>query len=374
MGADGEGLQMSEALVGGELSPVQPGEDEAHRIQKTVHPIRFTGSASEYFRIWIVNVFLSILTLGIYSAWAKVRTKQYFYRSTWLDGTSFEYLGDPIRILKGRLIAAAALGVLALSQHVSTAVYFVVFFLLMLSLPWVIVKAVSFNAHNSAWRNVRFSFRGTTGQAAVEYVKGFLLSVVTLGLGMVWMNWNLKRFVFTNLSFGRHPFGFHAKVSDYYWIHIRASLAMAAVIVPFMVVAAIASVVFASGASQTGTVVSTTALALVMNAAVLIAISYINVQIANLTWSSITVGDHQLHAHQKVREVLWLQITNVVAVLFSLGLAIPWARIRLHRYFLDHLKVRAVGALVAESEEAGGGVGAIGEGLGDLGGLGFDFG
>jgi uncharacterized membrane protein YjgN (DUF898 family) len=42
----------------------------------------FTGGASEYFGIWIVNVLLSILTLGIYSAWAKVRNKRYFYGNT----------------------------------------------------------------------------------------------------------------------------------------------------------------------------------------------------------------------------------------------------------------------------------------------------
>ena len=34
------------------------------------HRIVFTGKASEYFGIWIVNVLLTILTLGIYSAWA----------------------------------------------------------------------------------------------------------------------------------------------------------------------------------------------------------------------------------------------------------------------------------------------------------------
>jgi uncharacterized membrane protein YjgN (DUF898 family) len=67
-------------------------------------PFRFSGSGSEYFRIWIVNVVLSIVTLGIYSAWAKVRRKQYFYGSTRIQGASFEYLADPVKILKGRLI------------------------------------------------------------------------------------------------------------------------------------------------------------------------------------------------------------------------------------------------------------------------------
>lgn len=41
-------------------------------------PFRFTGTGSEYFRIWIVNWLLTLLTLGIYSAWAKVRRIQFF--------------------------------------------------------------------------------------------------------------------------------------------------------------------------------------------------------------------------------------------------------------------------------------------------------
>ena len=73
-------------------------------------PFKFHGKSGEYFRIWIVNVVLSILTLGIYSAWAKVRNKRYFYSNTELDGSTFEYLANPIAILKGRLLA---LGVFA---------------------------------------------------------------------------------------------------------------------------------------------------------------------------------------------------------------------------------------------------------------------
>ena len=68
-------------------------------------PVRFTGSGAEYFGIWIVNLLLTIVTLGIYSAWAKVRRLQYFYRHTELAGSSFDFHGRPIKILIGRIIA-----------------------------------------------------------------------------------------------------------------------------------------------------------------------------------------------------------------------------------------------------------------------------
>lgn len=56
-----------------------------------IEKFKFTGNAKEWFGIWIVNLFLSIITLGIYSAWAKVRTKKYFYQNTWVAGHNFNY-------------------------------------------------------------------------------------------------------------------------------------------------------------------------------------------------------------------------------------------------------------------------------------------
>ncbi len=58
--------------------------------------LHFTGTGAGYFGIWIVNLLLTIVTLGIYSAWAKVRRLQYFYRHTEIAGSSFDFHGSPI--------------------------------------------------------------------------------------------------------------------------------------------------------------------------------------------------------------------------------------------------------------------------------------
>src|SRR5262245_52514343 len=87
----------------------QPGFELQFRSDPRPLPFQFSASGGEYFRIWIVNLLLTIVTLGIYSAWAKVRRLRYFYGSTQIAGSSFEYHGRPLQILKGRLIAAALL-------------------------------------------------------------------------------------------------------------------------------------------------------------------------------------------------------------------------------------------------------------------------
>ena len=145
-------------------------------------PFEFTGSASEDFRIWIVNLCLSVLTLGIYSAWAKVRRRPYTYGNTLLDGVGFEYLANPIPILKGRLIAVALLtGYVALVQWVPSAKP-VVGILFLILLPWLVVRGLTFNARYSAYRNVRFNFVGAYPEAARVLIGWALLAGFTLVL------------------------------------------------------------------------------------------------------------------------------------------------------------------------------------------------
>ena len=71
-------------------------------------PVRFTASGSEYFRIWISNLLLTLLTLGLYHPWAKVRKLRYFYGNTWVGDHAFDFHGDPKRMLRGTLHEAEA--------------------------------------------------------------------------------------------------------------------------------------------------------------------------------------------------------------------------------------------------------------------------
>src|SRR6266700_1306924 len=125
--------------------------------------LRFTGEAGEYFRIWIVNLCLSVVTLGIYSAWAKVRRKRYFYGNTLLEDAAFEYLADPKAILKGRIIVVAAFAVYSVAGQINPLAGPLLGLVLLGVLPWLIVRALRFNAVNSAHRNVRFAFTASAG-------------------------------------------------------------------------------------------------------------------------------------------------------------------------------------------------------------------
>src|SRR5215475_68945 len=121
-------------------------------------PLRFTGTGSEYFGIWIVNLLLTILTLGIYSAWAKVRRLQYFYRHTELAGSSFDFHGSPILILVGRILALLLLVLYNYSIRLPSWLTLVVIIAIAILLPWLLRNSFRFRLYNSSWRGTRFHF------------------------------------------------------------------------------------------------------------------------------------------------------------------------------------------------------------------------
>ena len=68
---------------------------------------RFSGDSKAYFKLWAVNLLLTIATVGIYGAWAKVRNRRYIYGNTYLHDASFDYHANPRSILVARLFVVA---------------------------------------------------------------------------------------------------------------------------------------------------------------------------------------------------------------------------------------------------------------------------
>ena len=155
----------------------------------------FTGRAAEYFRIWIVSLCLSLVTLGVYSAWGKVRKRRYLYAHTELDGTGFDYRASPMAILRGRILALLLFGGFALSGHFVPVVQWVFIALLVALSPWIVVAAARFNARNSTYRNIAFAFDGRVREAAWVFVGGAVLSLLTLGLAYPWYRMRRARFI-----------------------------------------------------------------------------------------------------------------------------------------------------------------------------------
>ena len=86
------------------LTDSAPRERRTARPAIVAHPVEFTGSGREYFRVWIVNLLLSIVTLGLYTPWARRRTAQYFFGHTLVAGSPLEFTAQQRRMVVGFLV------------------------------------------------------------------------------------------------------------------------------------------------------------------------------------------------------------------------------------------------------------------------------
>jgi len=183
-------------------------------------PVVFTGRAREYFGIWIVNLLLSIITLGIYSAWAKVRRKKYFYNNTLVDGVGFDYHANPINILKGRIIAFVLFVIYSMVSGINPAFGLLMAFILFLAVPWIVLRGMMFNARNSSYRGLRFDFNGKYDEAIKVFIGYTLLTIVTLGFAIPFVTQRTKKFVLSGHKFGMSNFKMEALVRDFYKIYL----------------------------------------------------------------------------------------------------------------------------------------------------------
>ncbi len=207
----------------------------AENTQQKHTPIVFQGKISEYFGIWIVNLLLSIVTLGIYSAWAKVRRKKYFYNNTLIDNVGFDYHANPKAILKGRIIAVALFALYAYGKASSPILAGAVLLLFIIALPWLVVRGSIFNARNTSHRGLRFDFVGTLRQAARVYFKLPLFTGLTLGAMAPYAAHERKQFIVNNHRFGLSQFDMNRVVKGFYKVYLIVF------IVPFIgILAAIA--------------------------------------------------------------------------------------------------------------------------------------
>ena len=77
------------------------------RADIAAFPLEFTGTGGEYFRVWIVNLLLTIVTLGFYTPLARRRTAQYFYGHTMVADSPLEFTAQTKRMLVGFVLFVA---------------------------------------------------------------------------------------------------------------------------------------------------------------------------------------------------------------------------------------------------------------------------
>ena len=366
-------------------SPADPPPDEAPPplpdavpevapppVDLSPRPFRFTGSGSAYFRIWIVNLLLSLVSLGIYSAWAKVRRLRYFYGHTAVDGGAFGYHASPIAILKGRLVAYGVVLLLAVISNVAPILASILYLPLLVLMPIVLVRAFRFRAANSSYRGIRFGFDGMESDAFRVYLMFPLFVPLTLGLVYPFIVARQREFFVDNSRLGRSPFRLTLPTWPVYQIYGLAALVGLGWL--GLALMGAAGVVVAGGSdSQDPTLTAGVAVAALF-AYLGVGVLYVAVRTAfeNLAWNHTTIDEHRFESRLRIPRMLAIYIVNIVTIAFTLGLAVPWARVRLARYRAESLTLLPGGLLLSVADATAGDESATGSELSEA--MDLDFG
>jgi len=390
----------------GEWQPTQP-EGPPRRL-----PLRFTGSGSEYFRIWIVNLLLTLLTLGLYYPWAKVRKLRYFHGNTLVGDHPFGFHADPRKMLRGYLLVTLLLVLYSVAGHFSPTAGFLAFVIVAAVWPALLKSSMQFRLANTSWRGLRFRFRGTLKGAYAAWLPFFVPGIVLLAalaavpdpedppvwFGLIWFGviaiffavapwwwWRLKKYQHDHYAYASEQTRLNAGVGSFYGVWARTGGIGAAAMLAVTVVAIVGAVVLGvaaglggggrrgGGAVGAAAVIGVIAIFVGLLAAQLLPRPYFTSRMQNLLWSSTASRAVGFESALRFWPLFGLTLKNWLLIVLTLGLYWPFAAVAMQRMKLEAITLllsvdpqRLIDSAARNPSEA------AGDAAGDL--FGMDFG
>lgn len=341
--------------------PLPSAPDEASQAL----PLQFRGRARDYFGVWAVNVLLTLCTLGIWSAWAKVRTMRWFRGHTYLAGAGFDYHATGGQIFKGRLLAIAIIAAVSLIGAVWPLAERLLSLFILLAVPWLVNASLGFRAYMTSWSNVRFGFQGSYGRALLVFVFLPLLSIFTLGLLTPLATQQRASYVAGGHRYGYAAFFSAPRLAILYAGLLRGMGIFIVVCLVGMLAAQWVGQAANPEFSFTEMLRGLTdpshrhpsagphmflsvfpVLLATLYAALIVAALYYGACAHNEILNRCTLqGRHRLHSAVAPWRYTWITLSGIAASILTLGLAYPWARVRQYRYVTQRITVLAAPGL-----------------------------
>ncbi len=275
------------------------------------HQPSFHGDGTMLFGITLVNLLLSIVTLGIYYFWGKTRVRAYTHSQMEFDGDRFAYHGTGMELLlaaiKVILLIFIGGGAVALYQTrnpgivpaLASAVVISAFLLLLT--PIAIVGSRRYRLSRASWRGIRFSFEGRAREFARIFIPGALLSFLTLGLYYPFFHNTMWHYLITRTYFGSQPFAYDGRGIDQFGRYLLALL---------LTIPTLGIYWFWYSAWR-----------------------------HRYYWNHTSWGDTRLRSTIYGGPWFRLWVVNILLAAFTLGLAVPWIVVRNIRFLCNHVAV-----------------------------------
>jgi uncharacterized membrane protein YjgN (DUF898 family) len=339
-----------------------------------VYPFEFSATGSEYFRVWIVNLLLTLVTLGLYSPWAKVRSIKYFYSNTLVDGHSFDFHGEPRKMFRGMALVGVFFLIYSWALDFSGFAAMVALGAFLFLAPTLFMSAMRFRLANTSWRGLRFQFVGDKANAyktllpplvllllpttmmalvggpdkeesnAVAATMGgaFALLYLVLLAALPYFLWRLKSYQHNHFAYGGLRSELRTSARSFY----MAALGALGVALLGLLVLGLVAAVMVPASVMAG---SKAAVLFAIIPLIIAAVVYFNIvprafwqaRLQNLVWSRTGNNYFRFKSDLPVGAYIWLQFKNYLLILVTLGFYWPFAVVAAKRAKLEALSLHS---------------------------------
>lgn len=269
---------------------------------------------SGLYKLYVKIIILSMLTFGIYGFWGITNLRKYLYGSVSLRDSRFYYHGTGKELFLGFLIFNIAtfvyflcvigLGVvIAMPEILPLMATYTVFVMILTLILFFAAqyRSIQYLASRVSWKGVRFSLLGSTIEFGKKVTLYLFLYIITLSLSAPSSNLKIVQYIVNNSRFGNRSFNFNYDHHDLFWKNI-VSLLLA---IPTL------------GYSR-----------------LLYAAHVRKFIVAHISHEELTLIDSATK-----RQIAWLYFSNLLLIIITFGLAIPYAMVRSLRFNIEHIKI-----------------------------------
>lgn len=290
-------------------------EDEAKNLD-----LGFHGGAGSLFGIMLGNLLLNVVTLGFYHFWGLTRVRRFMWSNTSFARDRFSYHGTGGELFRGfiklmgvvlliagsltlvRIYGGEALGLPDLGAVAGeNLIAYIVSIMFSLAMPALMVGAMRYRLSRTAWRGIRFSFRGKRGEALKIYYKGFFLMILTLGLYWPFFKVATERFWRENSYFGDRQIKFTGQGRDLFGSYLLA------------VVLTVLTLGFY--------------------------LYWFQAHVKRYLWSHTGFARGTFRFSATGGQFFVLKFTNLLILVFTLGMGYPWVVVRNQNFLARHLNL-----------------------------------
>lgn len=345
--------------------------------------IQYDGAVGKIYKIWLLNFFMKIITLGIYSFWGKTRLRKYIASSFILGGDRFEYTGTGKELFLGFLKAVPFI-ILIYAPYITAtiiageeAAWPAIFLLPFLYIvPMAIFMALRYRLSRTTWRGVRGSLTGSAIKYGNLSIKRTFINVISLGVLIPYSDIAKHKFIVNHAYFGSVRAKFddkNIKMSKLVKLNIYSALSY---IIGAMLMGGIitAQTLIAKANLKIGAETSTFtfiffigSILIVFIPAIIFRLKY-TAELMRTKMKGMIVGDLRFKSTVTAMDLFKLYALNLLILVCTLGLGTPFIINRNMKFMARH---NVIGGDLDTSQimQAKGQKASVGEGLDDFMGL-----